>query len=143
MELDAEQNELNIKLPHKQISILEGPALTNSDVNISETFANEIVSESLEQPFLITKKINILYRQPIDDLVKLRPKDRDHVKIFEKIFNFIEASGKLIGIDVAYEWTPEKNILFWFVLSLMAFSWLCIFYTQANHFKNGDILRIL
>lgn len=76
-------------------------------------------------------------------IMELRPEDREHVQIFEKIYDLFAFYAKFFGIEVKYDWIPHKHFMFWFAMSLLVSFWLCMLYTQYVYVRNGEIMKIL
>lgn len=71
-----------------------------------------------------------------------KPEDREHVQLFEKIYNLFSMYAKFMGIVVKYDWIPHKHFMFWVVMSMLALMWLFMFYTQYIYVRSGEIMRI-
>ncbi len=77
------------------------------------------------------------------NLNESKVEDREHVKIFEKIFTLFETYANLLGIQSSYHWVPHRNPMFLIVILMMIFTWFCIFYTQVIRIRDGDIMKVL
>lgn len=89
-----------------------------------------------------------LTSQPVAPIIRYQQqqrneRDTEQRKALDKIIKMFEYTAMIFGIELNHEWKPTTNIRYIFTLFLLAFSWVCILYTQAMHISNGDNVRVL
>lgn len=115
---------------------------------------NTVVSVKQRNDFVEGKDLGALSRtvptlteeeeeEENEDSPKTKPDDTEHMKLYNKIMGYYVLLGKVVAMDIAYNWRWYKKILFWIAVIDLMFCWICMAYTIAMHIRNDDQVRIL
>lgn len=104
---------------------------------------NQINIENSVDVVVVSTEKKQLYNSTYIWYLQLKPEDREHVQIFEKIMNLLTTYAKFVGVDLIYQWVPVKSIALWFAIFNIWYTWASVLNTQRMHLNNGEVLRAL